>query len=404
MKTAFSFETTAKDKKTKARTGIIHTPHGDIETPAFVPVGTQGTVKSLTPEELNALGVRLFFVNTYHMYLRPGLSVIRKFGGLHRFMGWNGPIITDSGGFQVFSLGRKKFVTKEDHGSGGAALVSIGEDGVVFRSHWDGSKHTFTPELSMQYQWTLGSDIHVAFDDCTAYPVTPEHAKTSMERTHRWAARSLKEHQALARSHGPKDKNYPYQALFGAIQGSVYKDLREQSARFITGLPFDGFAIGGVAVGESKHEMKDVLSWVTPFLPEEKPRHLLGVGEIDDIFELVSHGIDTFDCVQATRLGRMGRVFVRSNGKRMDERVFDIDITKQEYIHDEKPIDEHCGCYTCQHFSKSYLRHLFHVRELLAYRLATIHNMYFVHSLMTDIRSAIQEGTFTDFKTHFLHQ
>jgi len=396
----FSFEITAKDKKTKARTGVIHTPHGDIETPTFVPVGTQASVKTLSPLELDELGVRLFFVNTYHTYLRPGLDVIKKFGGLHQFMGWNGPIITDSGGFQVFSLGRKKFVTKNEKEEGEAALVSIGEDGVVFQSHWDGSKHEFTPEKSMQYEWALGSDIHIAFDDCTPYPVTPQDAKKSMERTHRWAVRSLEEHGKLKAEDGRQNK--PYQALYGSIQGSVYEDLRKESAKFITSLPFDGFAIGGVAVGETKKEMANVLEWVMPILPDEKPRHLLGVGEIDDIFELISCGVDTFDCVQATRLGRMGRVFTNSELRiQNSEKEFNIDITKREYAGDMRPIEEGCGCYTCQHFSRSYLRHLFHVRELLGYRLATIHNIYFINHLVSQIRASIKEGTFAEFRTHF---
>ena len=360
----------AKDKKTKARVGEIHTPHGVIKTPAFVPVGTQASVKSLTPEEIRDSGTELFFVNTYHMYLRPGIDVIQKLGGIHKFMGWARPIITDSGGFQVFSLGRSD-------------LVKIFEEGVEFRSHWDGTKHLFTPELSMEWQCQLGSDIHIAFDDCTSYPVTHEKARTSMEQTHRWAKRSLEAHKGFTKN----------QALYGSIQGSVFEDLRKESASFISSMDFDGIAIGGVAVGESKIETVHVLKWVVPLLPEGKPRHLLGGGDIDDIFELVEHGIDTFDCVQPTRLARTGRLLHKKH---------DIDITKKIYALDSKPIEKDCGCYTCQNFSRAYIHHLFHVRELLAYRLATIHNIFFVQNLVGKIREAIVQGSFLELKRQWL--
>lgn len=243
----FSFRQLQKDKMTQARTGVIRTAHGEIESPAFVPVGTQATVKSLTPEELNTLGVQLFFVNTYHAYLRPGIEVIKKFGGLHNFMSWDKPLITDSGGFQVFSLGRSD-------------LVKITDEGVEFRSHWDGTKHLFTPENSMKFQEDLGADIHIAFDECAPYPTTRAYAKSAMERTHRWAKRSLAAHPGPA-------------ALYGVIQGSVYRDLREESAKFISSMDFDGIAIGGASVGESKKQMVDVLDWVAPLLPEDKPGH-----------------------------------------------------------------------------------------------------------------------------------
>jgi queuine tRNA-ribosyltransferase len=388
----FDFRITKKDTATRARCGIITTPHGVIHTPAFVPVGTQASVKSLSPDELNTLGVQLFFVNTYHAYLRPGLSVINKFGGLHKFMGWQGPLITDSGGFQVFSLARPKYQPTENE-ERRPSLVKISEDGVEFRSHWDGSKHHFTAESSMRWQWELGSDIHIAFDDCTSYPATHETAKKSMERTHRWAVRSVTAHTQLAKRYAKKGK--PYQALYGVIQGSIYKDLREASAKFIRTLPTDGIAIGGVSVGETKQEMKNVLSYVWPHLPEEKPRHLLGVGEIDDIFTLVSYGMDTFDCVQPTRLARMGRLSVRK------AKGHEIDITKKTWEKDIRPVEEHCTCYTCTNFSRAYLHHLFRVRELLAYRLATIHNLHFIHTLVSDIRSAIAEGTLLEMKKNW---
>lgn len=415
----FSFSIDFVDDKTKARVGRITTPHGVIHTPAFVPVGTQATVKSLTPDELSTLGVQLFFVNTYHAYLRPGLDVIRGFGGLHTFMGWNGPIITDSGGFQVFSLGGKKLVNiaisesavldrdrfarradKADHAKNNVypddykpvgELVAIDEDGVTFTSHWDGTKHRFTPERSIEIQHVLGSDIMIAFDECAPYPTTWGYAKAAMERTHRWAVRSLKAHQGNTT-----------QALYGVIQGSVYEDLRKESTKAICAMDFDGIAIGGVSVGESKTEMKEVLRWTAPFLPQDKPRHLLGVGEIDDVFTLIEYGMDTFDCVQPTRLARMGRLYLNENFKMKNEKWM-IDITKNTYQKETSPIDLACGCFTCQHFSRAYLHHLFRVKELLGYRLATIHNIHFMNSLVSDIRKEIENGTFLEMKKKWLY-
>lgn len=431
----FRFRTVEKDKKTKARAGEIYTPHGVIKTPAFVPVGTQGSVKSLTPDELKSLDVQLFFVNTYHMYLRPGIEVVRKSGGLHKFIGWDKPLITDSGGFQVFSLGRNKSVKLknadprfrgDDNKSGeedvqsqhvkilpapraNSSLVKITENGVEFQSHWDGSKHVFTPESSMQHQWDLGSDIHIAFDDCTPYPATHDQAKKSMERTHRWAVRSKDAHDEIKHSRGGGTftsgvKRGNYQALYGVIQGSVFEDLRKESAKFITSMDFDGIAIGGVSVGESKKEMVKVLKWVTPLLPSNKPRHLLGVGEIDDIFALVEHGMDTFDCVQPTRLARTGILLARNLKSQIPmTKQHEIDITNKKYEIDLLPIDKNCQCYTCLHFSRAYLHHLFAVRELLAYRLATIHNIYFVNILMSEIRKSIADTTFLDLKEKWLY-
>jgi tRNA-guanine transglycosylase len=394
----FNFKKLYSDPHSKARLGIIHTPHGDIQTPAFVPVGTQASVKSLSPEEIDKVGTQLFFVNTYHMYLRPGIDVIKQFSGLHSFMHWNKPLITDSGGFQVFSLakGKKRGVDQLET-DGNTGLVAISEEGVKFQSHWDGSSHTFTPELSMQWQWGLGSDIHIAFDDCTPYPVSHEDAKSSMERTHRWAIRSLEAHKALAQS-----SKGPYQALYGSVQGSVFEDLRKSSASFISSLDVDGIAVGGVSVGESKEEMVQVLDWVMPVLPDEKPRHLLGVGEIDDIFALIESGIDTFDCVQPTRLARVGWVFSRDPiAKR--EKKYTLDITKSVFANDPKPLDESCSCYTCTQYSRAYVHHLFHVHELLGYRLATIHNLHTIHKLTSDIRDSIKEGTFLDLKRDWLY-
>jgi queuine tRNA-ribosyltransferase len=358
----FVYKQFHKDKNTHARTGEIHTVHGVIRTPAFVPCGTQGTVKSLTPEELTSIGVQLYFVNTYHMYLRPGIDIVKKAGGLHKFMNWDKPLMTDSGGFQVFSLGAK-----------------ISDDGVEFKSHWDGSKHVFTPESSMKWQDNLGADIHIAFDDCTPYPVTHDKANISMERTHRWAKRSL-----IAHKQG---------ALYGSIQGGVYEDLRKESAMFISSMDFDGIAVGGMAVGDSKKEMIDVLDWVAPLLPADKPRHLLGVGEIDDIFMLIEHGIDTFDCVQPTRLARVGMLYMRHG---------QLDITKAKFEKDFDPVEKGCTCYSCTNFTRAYIHHLFHVKELLGYRLATIHNLFFIHRLVDGIREAISEDKFLDMKHKWL--
>jgi len=292
-------------------------------------------------------------------------------------------------------------------------LVKISDDGVEFRSHWDGSKHIFTPESSMGWQWDLGADIHIAFDDCTPYPVTHEKAQASLDRTHAWAVRSLKAHRKLSfrppsrnlekitwiPGQARDDKGSPYQALYGSVQGSVYEDLRKKSARFISRMDFDGFAIGGVSVGESKKEMESAMNWVVPLLPNDKPRHLLGVGEVDDIFALVAAGIDTFDCVQPTRLARMGWLLVRPEVSP----TFTYDITKAVNAADVRAVDVSCTCYTCRTFTKAYVHHLFHVRELLGYRLATIHNIHFMHALVLEIRDAIKRNQFLDLRRRWLY-
>lgn len=395
------FKILSRDKKTKARTGEINTVHGKILTPAFVPVGTQVAVKSLTPQDLLSLGVDLFIVNTYHAYLRPGVSIINKFGGLHKFMNWNRPLITDSGGFQIFSLGSKKYLrpvkqNEEEHNYE-SRLVKIDNDGVTFTSHWDGGKHLFTPEKSMEIQHNLGADLIIALDECTPYPSTREYAEQVLLRTHEWARRCLIYH----RKQQMQEIKIKNQKLYGVIQGSVLEDLRKKSADFISKQDFDGIAIGGVSVGETKLEMQHVLDWVMPQLPENKPRHLLGVGELDDVFEIVERGVDTFDCVQPTRLARMGHVFSNSNSLTQDSK-FTIDITKKIFKIDSLPIDKGCFCYTCKNFSRAYIHHLFHVRELLAYRLATIHNLDFVLRLVNQIRKQICNGTFLQFKQKFL--
>jgi len=401
--TDFGFKNIAQDKKTRARVGRITTAHGIIDTPAFVPVGTQATVKSLTPQDLKEIGVQIFFGNTYHLHLRPGEDIIEDFGGLGKFMSWDGPTMTDSGGFQVFSLGRGKTLSKAlisadrrlDQQESAPTLVKIKADGVVFRSHIDGSLHEFTPEKSIKIQQKLGADIILAFDECAPYPSTYEYTKQAMDRTHAWALRSLKRFNDL--------NHFSEQALFGIIQGGVYKDLREESAKLISSLPFDGIAIGGVSVGESKKQMRDALDWVLPFLPENKPRHLLGIGAIDDIFESIEKGIDTFDCVIPTRMGRYGFIFVPPpEGNRKNK--FMIDIKKSIFAKDKSPLSKDCLCSVCKTFERGYVHHLFRVQELLAYRLGSYHNLYFINNLVAKIREAILRGRFEEMKREWLNE
>lgn len=388
----FNFEIRKKDKKTGARTGVIQTPHGDIQTPSFVPVGTQATVKSLDNNDLKEAGTQIFIVNTYHIYLRPGLSVIKKFGGLHSFSGWDKPLMTDSAGFQIFSLGdvnrQRRICLQGDNGE--LPLVKIDEEGVKFRSHLDGAEHFFTPEKSIEIQGILGADIIVAFDECCYYPATHDYAEKAMERTHRWALRCLTAWDKLKKN----------QALYGVVQGGVFEDLRKESAKYISLLPFSGIAIGGVAVGESKKEMKEVLDWVVPLLPEEKPKHLLGVGEIDDIFTLVEKGMDSFDCVMPTRLARMGFVLTKDKAKEQ----FLLDLNKANLETDEGPIDKECQCMVCKSYGRGYLHHLFRAKELLGYRLATFHNLFFMENLMREIRKAIEEEKLEQIKEKWLQQ
>lgn len=388
-----SFFTVLKSSS-DGRLGKITTDHGVIHTPAFVPVGTQATVKSVSPEELKSLGVQLYFVNTYHMMIRPGVKVIKKIGGIHSFMNWDKPLITDSGGFQVFSLGRLSTVRGGDKKA--PALLEINDKGVTFRSHWDGKKHELTPSKSIAIQHELGADLIIAFDDCATYPITKEKALQSLKRTHTWAIKSLKEHKKRKK----RDKKRIY--IYGAIQGSVFKDLRIKAARFTTSLDFDGYAIGGVSVGESKHEMEKVLKWVVPILPKDKPRHLLGVGELDDVFTLVSYGIDTFDCVLPTRLARMGYLLTVNKNVKKGAKPWLSDITMSSFETVKAPFDSECVCYTCTHFSSAYIHHLFKVKELLGYRLATIHNIYFMENLMRKVRKAIEENTMSKLKKEYL--
>ena len=337
--------------------GVFQTPHGELQTPVFAPVGTQATVKTLTPEQLKELGASLVLSNTYHLYLRPGDELVAEMGGLHQFMQWPRPMLTDSGGFQVFSM---------------ALTRKIDDEGVTFKSHIDGSTHRFTPEKSIAIQENLGADIIMAFDECSD-PNDHEYSRIAMQRTHRWAERSLKAHTR------------PDQALFGIVQGGVDPDLRAQSAEFIASLPFPGVAIGGLSVGETKEEMHRSLEVVDPLLPENKPRYLMGVGTPEDLINGIARGVDIFDCVLPTRLARHHAAF-SSTGR--------LNLMNATYKHDQRPIDESCDCYTCRTFTRAYIRHLINARELLAGTLISIHNLRALIQLVTDIRGYIQAGSF----------
>ena len=362
---SFHFEIIKKDTFSKARLGRIETDHGSFTTPAFLPVGTQGSVKSLTPEELVEIGVEAILGNTYHLYLRPGHETIGRLGGLHAFIHWERPILTDSGGFQIFSLG---------------SLRKVSEEGVTFQSHLDGSSHFLTPEKVMEIQRTLGTDIAMVLDECVPYPSPYEYVKASAEQTGRWAKRCLQ----VKREKDP--------ALFAIVQGGVYRDLREKSVQTLVELGFQGYAIGGLSVGEPKSMMLDVLEWTTPFLPENPPRYLMGVGTPEDIINAVILGVDFFDCVLPTRNARNGTLFT-SSGK--------ISIKQAQYAEDQRPVDETCDCYTCRHYSRAYLRHLYLSKEILSSRLNTIHNLYYYINLLKKIREAIQKNRLLDFyKSH----
>ena len=390
----FYFEINTKLAETKARTGTIHTPHGQIQTPAFIPVGTKATLKALTPEQLKATGAQAVLANAYHLYLRPGHKIIDDAGGLHKFMNWQGPTFTDSGGFQVMSLGVgfKKvidMVGKEpvEPQSRKDKLASIDNDGVTFKSHLDGSLHRLNPEISMQIQHGIGADITFAFDELTTLYHDYDYQVESLDqRTHPWAERSLAEHKRLnaERTHRPP------QALFGVVQGANYEDLRRKSAKFLGAMDFDGYGLGGAL---EKEKIGEITGWMCEELPEDKPRHMLGISEPDDIFACIENGADTFDCVSPARVGRNGALYTK-NGR--------INIRRAEFAMDYTPFDETCACYTCQNYTKAYLHHLFRSGELLANTLATIHNEKFIVKLVDDIRISIANGTFFDFKEDFL--
>ncbi len=359
----FRFELVAEDRN--ARAGLFHTPHGVLETPVFAPVGTQATVKGVTPAQLQDAGATLVLANTYHLYLRPGADIVYEMGGLHDFMKWNAPILTDSGGFQVFSL---------------AQMRKVDEDGVTFRSHIDGSSHRLTPEKAIEIQEMLGADIIMAFDEC-APPYEREYNQQAMERTHRWAQRCL------------EVKSRPDQALFGIVQGGAFEDLRRYSAETISSLGFPGHAIGGLSVGETKPEMHRMLEVVNNVLPKEKPRYLMGVGSPEDLINGVLRGVDIFDCVLPTRLARH-QVAMTHRGR--------LNLMNAAFARDSRPIEEDCACYTCQTFSRAYLRHLIVGRELLAGTLISIHNIFMLVNSMRRARQTILNGNFDSFATHFL--
>jgi len=364
-KMSFGFELIAEDKHDHARAGILHTPHGDIPTPVFTPVGTQATVKTLAPVDLHNLQAKLILGNTYHLYLRPGADLIADFGGLHNFMNWDGAILTDSGGFQVFSL---------------AGLREVDEDGVTFRSHIDGSKHRFTPESVIEIEEKIGADIIMVLDECPP-PDKYDYNVEALSRTHRWAERCQAAHKRSD------------QALYGIVQGGIFADLRTQSAEFLTSLDFPGYGIGGLSVGETKAEMHAILDLIHPILPRHKPRYLMGVGSPEDLFECVSRGVDQFDCVLPTRIARNGAVFTHQGR---------INLRNARFAADKNPIEPDCQCYTCQNFSLAYLRHLVMAKETLVLRLATLHNLHFMLETMHRIRQSILDGTYVDYKNSFL--
>ena len=365
MEPQFRYEVTHICKQSGARLGVLHTPHGDIPTPIYMPVGTAACVKAMTPREMEEIGTKILLSNTYHLHLRPGEALVREAGGLHRFMGWDKPILTDSGGFQVFSL---------------AGIRKIEEQGVTFRSHLDGSKQFIGPEESMDIQEALGSDIAMAFDVCSPFPCDWETAKINMERTHRWAER-CKVH------HTRQD-----QALFGIVQGAFYKDLRVESAKALRDMDFIGYGIGGLSVGEPKPVMYEMLDEIMPWMPEEKPRYLMGVGTPDCFIEGVIRGIDMFDCVLATRIARNGTVLT-SRGR--------VVVKNGRFAHDFSPLDEACDCYACKNFSRAYIRHLFNAKEITGGRLASIHNLRFLIHMMEEIREAIAEDRLLDYRREF---
>lgn len=363
---SFEFTIEHADPSSRARVGILQTPHGPIHTPTFMPVGTQATVKTLTPDEIKAAHSQIILANTYHLYLRPGSELIRDFGGLHGFMKWDGPILTDSGGYQVFSLG---------------PLRKIREEGVTFHSHLDGSIHLFSPESVMKIENDLGADIIMAFDECIPHTADRAYTKNSLERTTRWLGRCVAAHKR------PQD-----QALFGIVQGGMYKDLRLESIKQITDYDLPGYGIGGLSVGEPNALMYELLEETVPALPENKPHYLMGVGNPDNLVIGAGLGIDMFDCVQASRIARHGAFWTRQGRK---------NIKNAQFARQDLPLEEGCGCTSCQTFSRAYIHHLFKAKEMLAYRLLTIHNIHFLNHLMEEVRQAIREDRYQDFKKMF---
>ena len=372
------FEVIKFSKKSKARLGIIKTFHGEIKTPAFVPVATKGTIKALPQIFFKEIGIQLAFVNTYHLVNHPGAEIIDKAGGIHKYANLNLPLMSDSGGFQVFSLAQKKRVKLRNDEE--TILVKIEEDRVVFRSNFNNKELEFTPEKSIDYQIKIGADLVMAFDECITYPTTYDYAKKATQRTHSWLLRCLD-------YFSKNKKNYQY--IYGIIQGSVFEDLRKESAKFVINQPVDGIAVGGVSVGESKEEMRLAVNWISDYLPKERPVHLLGVGRIDDIIDLVVYGIDTFDCSEPTRIARTGWIYQINDENNLKDFLTIIDIEKNIYKENFEKVDQKCNCYVCQNFTKAYLHHLFKEKEILAYILATYHNLYLMERFFEKIREEI---------------
>jgi queuine tRNA-ribosyltransferase len=396
MNNSFSFEIKNKLDGTLARAGVINTPHGPIETPAFIPVGTKAAVKAILPEQLKEIGARAVLANAYHLYLQPGHKLIERAGGLGKFMHWDGPTFTDSGGFQVLSLGSgfKKVLAMQSGSIDEATVIAptkdrralVDEDGVTFKSHIDGSIHRFTPEHSIQVQAAIGADIIFAFDELTSLLDSYAYQVESLTRTHRWAERCIKEMQLIRKNNSKKS----YQALFGVIQGAQYEDLRKDAAKFMGSLEFDGYGIGGAL---EKENMGTIVRWVNEILPEEKPKHLLGISEPDDMFEAVEQGIDTFDCVSPTRVARNGAAYT------LDGR---INLKTAKYREDFTPLDPDCNCNTCENYTRAYIHHLFRAKDINAAMLMSFHNEFFIINLVKQIRESIVDVNFFDFKKSWL--
>lgn len=379
----FEFKILKTSKETLARTGIFKTPHGEIHTPVFMPVGTKASVKTLSQNDLKDLNAEIILANTYHLYLRPGEKLIKKMGSLHKWMAWDKPILTDSGGFQIFSLSEEKGFTQNKEFK---TTVKIDENGVQFKSHIDGSYHYLTPEKAIQIQHDLGADIIMAFDECATAKSSKSYFLEAMERTHNWLIRCKIEHEKLSRKQKHK------QALFGIVQGGLYKDLRIKSAKFVDNLNFPGNAIGGLSVGESKDKMYKTIEEVIPYLNTNKPRYLMGVGTPEDLFECIERGVDMFDCVHPTRMSRHG-AFWTEKGR--------FSIKNGKFKADKKPLQENCKCETCQNYCRSYLRHLIFENEILGLRLMSIHNLHFLLNLMQEVRESIKKDNFLKFKKSF---
>lgn len=392
MMKPFSFEIVgAPDDERFMRAGIIHTPHGDIETPAFIPVGTQATVKAMTPEMLRESGAQAVLSNAFHLYLRPGSALVEKAGGLAKFMNWSGPTFTDSGGFQVLSLGSgfKKVISMDadesDNTPKNERRAFVDDDGVNFKSHLDGSMHRFTPEVSMKIQHELGADISFAFDELTSLAEPYDYQVEALERTHKWAERSLKEFRRLGGKSGK-----PYQALFGVLQGANYENLRRETAKYLGAMDFDGYGIGGAI---EKKRLGEIVKWTTEELPAYKPKHMLGISEPDDMFEAVAMGIDTFDCVSPTRVGRNGAFYTLDGRKNIKGAIYRGDFS---------PLMKECGCYSCKNYTRAYIHHLVRAKEILGYTLVSIHNESFIISLVASMRAAILAGTFNELREDWL--